>query len=285
MQAKGCRVRFSVGCEIGYDVADEATLIFNIEAMRGGRQRVISEELVITPNYTADEKTSEESGNRYLRLTAPRGNVQLRYSAEIELDALHEQPTDVFETPVAKLPLDTLPFLNPSRYCPSDQLARFATRQFGNIAPGFGRVSEICNWINSEVDYQFGSSDTTTTAADTFSLRAGVCRDFAHLGITFCRALGIPARFVSCYAWQLEPQDFHAVFEAYLGDRWYLFDATRMAALDGMVRIGCGRDAADTAFATIYGQVMPLPIRVWSEAVGGNKQDEWTTAAVSVSRD
>jgi transglutaminase-like putative cysteine protease len=150
----------------------------------------------------------------------------------------------VGEVPVAKLPLDTLPFLNPSRYCPSDQLARFANREFGAIRPGFTRVSEICNWINSEVDYLFGTSDTTTTAAHTFSLRAGVCRDFAHLGITFCRALGIPARFVSCYAWQLEPQDFHAVFEAYLGDRWYLFDATRMAALDGMVRIGCGRDAA-----------------------------------------
>ncbi|SEQ26767.1 Transglutaminase-like enzyme, putative cysteine protease [Devosia sp. YR412] len=278
-------MRFSVGCEIGYDVADSATLIFNIEAMRGGRQRVVSETLTITPDYAADEKTSEESGNRYLRLTVPQGMVQLRYEAQIELDPLHRAPAVIHEVPVATLPLDTLPFLNPSRYCPSDQLARFATRQFGNIEPGFGRVVEICNWINSEVDYLFGTSDTTTTAADTFSLRAGVCRDFAHLGITFCRALGIPARFVSCYAWQLEPQDFHAVFEAYLGDRWYLFDATRMATLDGMVRIGTGRDAADTAFATIYGQVLSQPIRVWSEAINGDKAEEWTTDAVSVTRD
>ena len=278
-------MRFSVGCEIGYDVAQQATLIFNIEAMRGGRQRVVSERLTITPDLPADEKTSEESGNRYLRLTVPQGVVTLRYEAQIELDALHRAPAVIHEVPIATLPLDTLPFLNPSRYCPSDQLARFANRQFGNIEPGFGRVVEICNWINGEVDYLFGTSDTTTTAADTFSLRAGVCRDFAHLGITFCRALGIPARFVSCYAWQLEPQDFHAVFEAYLGDRWYLFDATRMAALDGMVRIGVGRDAADTAFATIYGQVMPLPIRVWSEAINGDKAEEWTTDAVSVTRD
>lgn len=278
-------MRFSVGCEISYDIIDTSTLIFNIEAMRGGRQRVISEQLVITPNLPADEKTAEESGNRYLRLTAPAGQLRLRYSAEIELDALHLAPAVVNEVPVATLPLDTLPFINPSRYCPSDQLARFANRQFGNIAPGFSRVVEICNWINGEVDYLFGTSDTTTTAADTFSLRAGVCRDFAHLGITFCRALGIPARFVSCYAWQLEPQDFHAVFEAYLGDRWYLFDPTRMAALDGMVRIGCGRDAADTAFATIYGQVIPHNITVWSEAIDGNKAQEWTTDAVSVTRD
>lgn len=278
-------MNFSVGCEIGYDVAEQATLIFNIEAMRGGRQRVVSERLTITPDLPADEKTSEESGNRYLRLTAPRGQLRIRYEAQIELDALHRAPAVIREVPIATLPLDTLPFINPSRYCPSDQLARFANRQFGKIEPGFGRVVEICNWINSEVDYLFGTSDTTTTAADTFSLRAGVCRDFAHLGITFCRALGIPARFVSCYAWQLQPQDFHAVFEAFLGDRWYLFDATRMAALDGLVRIGVGRDAADTAFATIYGQVMPLPIRVWSEAVNGNKVEEWTTDAVSLARD
>lgn len=276
-------MRFSVGCEIGYEVAQDTTLIFNIQAMRGGGQRVLSEELTISPGLVAEEKTSSESGNRYLRLTAPKGVVELRYSAEVQLDHIRHEPEAIREVPVAKLPLETLPFLNPSRYCPSDQLARFADRQFGALPPGFSRVTEICNWIREEVDYLFGTSDTTTTAADTFSLRAGVCRDFAHLGITFCRALGIPARFVSCYAWQLEPQDFHAVFEAYLGDRWYLFDATRMAALDGMVRIGCGRDAADTAFATIYGQVMSAPIRVWSEAPGGSRIDAWTTDAVSLT--
>ncbi len=277
-------MRFTVGCEIGYDIKESATLIFNIQAMRGGRQRVLSEKLTITPDLAADEKTAGETGIRYLRLTAPAGKVQLRYSAEIELDPLHQTPDVISEVPIATIPLDILPFLNPSRYCPSDQLARFASRQFGDIEPGFGRVVAICNWINEEVDYLFGTSDTTTTAADTFALRAGVCRDFAHLGITFCRALGIPARFVSCYAWQLEPQDFHAVFEAYLGDRWYLFDATRMAALDGLVRIGVGRDAADTAFATIYGQVASQPIKVWSEARDGDKSEEWTTDAVSVAR-
>lgn len=276
-------MKFSVGCDIGYEIIEPATLIFNIEAIAGGRQRILTETLTITPNLPADEKTANETGNRYLRLTAQPGLLRLRYAADIELDALHNPPGTVDEVPVARLPLDTLPYLNPSRYCPSDQLARFANRQFGRIAPGFGRVSEICNWIHSEVDYLSGTSDTTTTAADTFALRAGVCRDFAHLGITFCRALGIPARFVSCYAWQLHPQDFHAVFEAYLGDRWYLFDATRMAALDGMVRIGCGRDAADTAFATIYGAVNPLPIEVWSNA-DGNTAEEWTTDAVSVAR-
>ncbi|KKB08279.1 transglutaminase-like domain-containing protein [Devosia chinhatensis] len=277
-------MRFSVGCEIGYDLQSQSTLIFNISAMQGGRQRILSERLTISPDLVADEKTAADSGNRFVRLTSDPGEVRLRYEAEVELAPLHNEPESVDEVPVAKLPLETLTFLNPSRYCPSDQLARFASRQFGNIAPGFGRVTEICNWINSEVDYLAGSSDTTTTAADTFAMRAGVCRDFAHLGITFCRALGIPARLVSCYAWQLEPQDFHAVFEAWLGDRWYLFDPTRMAALDGMVRIGCGRDAADTAFATIYGSVISQPIRVWSEALDGDTSAQWTTDAVSVTR-
>jgi transglutaminase-like putative cysteine protease len=269
---------------VGYEVAENATLIFNIHAIRGGRQRIIQEKLTITPDLSGDEKTASDSGNRYLRLAAPEGEVRLRYEAEVELDALLQEPGTIEETPVGRLPLEVLPFLNPSRYCPSDQLARFATRQFGALERGFGRVTEICNWINREVDYVIGSSDTTTTAADTFATRAGVCRDFAHLGITMCRALGIPARFVSCYAWQLKPQDFHAVFEAYLGDRWYLFDPTRMAALNGMVRIGTGRDAADTAFSTIYGQVKSLPIRVWSRAVDGNTATEWPTEAVSVAR-
>jgi transglutaminase-like putative cysteine protease len=278
-------MRFSVGCEVSYDVEDAATLIFNVQAKQGGHQRIVTETLTISPEIASEEKTSSETGNRYLRLIAPQGLVTVRYTAEIDLDPVHQQPEMVEEVPVAKLPLETLPYLNPSRYCPSDELARFAMREFGDIAPGFGRVTEICNWINREVDYLSGTSDTTTTAADTFATRAGVCRDFAHLGITFCRALGIPARFVSCYAWQLEPQDFHAVFEAYLGDRWYLFDATRMAALDGMMRIGCGRDAADTAFATIYGRVFSHPIKVWSEALDGDNTQLWTTDAISVARD
>lgn len=277
-------MRFSVGCEIGYELRSQSTLIFNIGAMQGGRQRIISERLTITPELVADEKAASDTGNRYVRLTAGPGPVQLRYEAEVDLAPIHDMPGDIAEVPVALLPLETLTYLNPSRYCPSDQLARFAGREFGSIPPGFARVTEICNWINAEVDYLAGSSDTTTTAADTFAMRAGVCRDFAHLGITFCRALGIPARLVSCYAWQLEPQDFHAVFEAWLGDRWYLFDPTRMAALDGMVRIGCGRDAADTAFATIYGEVIPQPIRVWSNALDGDISAEWTTDAVSVTR-
>jgi len=276
-------MRLAIGCEIDYEIADSATLIFNVEPMSGGRQRILNERIVVTPPFVTQQYTADETGNRFRRLTATGGALKLRYDAQIELDPVRADPAVIEEIPVAQLPPETLAFLNPSRYCPSDLLARFAAREFGEIEPGFGRVTEICNWIRAEVDYLAGSSDTTTTAADTFATRAGVCRDFAHLGITFCRALGIPARFVSCYAWQLQPQDFHAVFEAYLGDRWYLFDATRMAALDGLVRIGSGRDAADTAFATLFGNVQSGGVRVWADALDGDAAEPWTVDAVSVS--
>ena len=118
------------------------------------------------------------------------------------------------------------------------------------------------------MDYESGSTDVLTSAYDILGDRRGVCRDFAHLAITLCRAVGIPARYISAYAWQLQPPDFHAVFEAYLaapggGGAWYLFDPTRMAALDGLVRIGAGRDAADVAFCSIYGAAKSEAPKVW----------------------
>lgn len=276
-------MRFSVGCELSYTVRRQTTLIFNIEPMRNDQQRVTSERLTITPQADAHTHVAADTGNRYIRLLLPEGDHTILYQGEVELSARRGNPDSIAEVPVDRLPLEVLPFLNPSRYCLSDELGRFAQREFGGLAPGHNRVTAICNWINDRVDYLRGASDTATTAIDTFANRAGVCRDFAHLGISFCRALGIPARFVSAYAWQLQPPDFHAVFEAYLGGHWYLFDATRQAALDGIVRIGCGRDAADTAFSTIYGELEPHPMRIWIEALDQPPGQDWTVDAVSVA--
>jgi transglutaminase-like putative cysteine protease len=195
-----------------------------------------------------------------------------------------DDPGEIAEVPVAALPLEVMPHLFPSRYCPSDQLMRFAWRRFGDIAGGHEKVTAICNWIYDNVDYLTGSSDGSTSAHDTFTIRAGVCRDFAHLGITLCRALGIPARYVSAFGYKLYPQDFHAVFEAFVGDRWYLFDATRLSPPDGLIRIGVGRDAADTAFATYFGALADQPKTVWVEAKAeGDPATPWTTEAVSIS--
>ena len=145
-------------------------------------------------------------------------------------------------------------------------------------------MTAICNWIYGNVDYISGTTDALTSAFDTVTQRAGVCRDFAHLGIALCRAMGIPARYVSAYAWRLSPPDFHAVFEAYLdgpgGGAWYLFDPTRMTGADGLVRIGIGRDAADVAFCSIFGDVGSGPPQVWID--GPDTTIPVTTAAVSL---
>lgn len=280
----GPDMRFALGCELNYTVIAPTTLILNIEALRGVQQHVIAETLTIAPGMQSEAHQARDTGNLYRRLVLRPGQYGIRYEAQVETRPQVQSPETVVETPVAQLPLDVLPYLYPSRYCESDKLGRFAWREFGKMASGHEKVTEVCNWIYQYVDYMAGASHSATSAHDTFTERAGVCRDFAHLGISFCRALGIPARFVSAYGWQLKPQDFHAVFEAYLGDRWYLFDPTRLCPVDGIVRIGIGRDAADTAFATFYGEVQDAPKRVWIEPMDkADNSADWTTEAVSVT--
>lgn len=278
-------MKFVVGCELGYQIGGSSTLIFNIEVARIDRHTIVRESLETTPAGLAIEPyVMPESDNRYLRLRVPAGTLNVRYDAEVELETHREDPAMVPETPPEDLPLAVFPHLYPSRYCPVDTLRAWARREFGNLEPGHGRVTAICNWIYEHIEYRRGSSDTRTNACDTLLERAGVCRDFAHLGITFCRALDIPARFVSSYAWGLEPADFHAVFEAYLGDRWYLFDPTRQANLDGLVRIGVGRDAAEVSFATAFGPVEPTSMRVRIEpSVDRPVADERSVEAINTA--
>jgi transglutaminase-like putative cysteine protease len=278
-------MRFSVGCILPYRVIAPTTMIINVEPLRGEQQRVIRETFTVTPEYASEPHEARETGNLYRRLVLQPGDYTIRYEGEVEMQPKLRDPQVISEIPIRDLPLDVLPYLYPSRYCQSDKLGRFAWREFGEIATGHERVTAVCNWIYQYVDYLAGSSDSGTSAHDTFTQRAGVCRDFAHLGVSFCRALGIPARFVSAYGWKLEPQDFHAVFEAYLGGRWYLFDPTRLCPIDAIVRIGLGRDAADTSFATFYGQIEAGFKEVWVNPVG--KADDnaaWTTEAVSVAQ-
>lgn len=276
-------MRFSIDCELDYDVAADTTLMLNVEAQRGGRQQILAETLTLPGGVLAEAHEVPETGNRYRRLILPVGSHHIAYHADVETRPAVDDVSDVGEIPVSHLPFDVMPHLYPSRYCQSDKLGRFAWRQFGDIASGHEKVEAICNWIYDNVDYLEGSSDTSTSAYDTFTLRAGVCRDFAHLGITFARALGIPARFVSAYALDLVPQDFHAVFEAYLGGRWYLFDATRLCPIDGIVRIAVGRDAADSAFATYFGQLSGPPKTITMRRLDGPEPADWTVDAVSLS--
>jgi transglutaminase-like putative cysteine protease len=275
---------YRVGCELEYEAEQPTTLILNVEAQATHRQEVLRERFTASPAVASEAHAVPETGNRLRRLVMPAGKVTLRYEADVRLTPQVDDPASVGIVPVAELPLEVMNHLYPSRYCQSDQLMRFAWRRFAGIAGGHERVTAICNWIYENVDYLAGSSNASTSAYDTFTTRAGVCRDFAHLGITFCRALGVPARFVSAYGYKLYPQDFHAVFEAYLGGRWYLFDPTRLSPPDGLIRIGVGRDAADTAFATYFGPLTGQPKAIWVEALGTHDDEApWTTEAVSVS--
>ncbi len=162
------------------------------------------------------------------------------------------------------MPPEVLTYLNPSRYCESDLLARFSFEEFGQMERGYGRVQAICDWVYHHLDYTPGSTTASTTATDVLLQRTGVCRDYAHLAITLCRGVGIPARYVAGYAVGLQPPDFHGFMEAFLSGQWYLFDPTRLAPVSGLVRIGVGRDAADVSFATLTGDALLSEKTVWA---------------------
>ncbi|VXD22376.1 transglutaminase-like domain-containing protein [Planktothrix paucivesiculata] len=277
-------MKFKVGCQLEYEVRDYSTFIFNINVAKTRNQRILEESLKLDPNVYYEEYLNPVLGNRYLRINVSSGTLCLSYQAIVDVIYEETNPTTINEVPIAQLPLEILQYIYPSRYCQSDRLMRLAQSEFGYLVPDYSRITAICNWIYDNVIYLSGSSDQHTSAFDTVTERAGVCRDFAHLGIAFCRALNIPARFSSGYAYKLQPPDFHAYFEAYLGDRWYLFDATRLVPRNGLIKIGTGRDAADTAFATIFGDVEMTQMNVnveCLETISDHDSSEYTTQAIS----
>jgi transglutaminase-like putative cysteine protease len=243
---------------LAYELKGPTDFLFQIHAYDGMDQRVISESLELDP--PAEPRIFEDPmvHNRLLRMRLPEGPFKLRYRADVRRTPAKPDLTAP-EVPVSELPDDLLHALVPTRYCESDQLARAAYKMFGDMEPGYARVQAISDWVHDNVDYEVGSSDSTTTACDVFMSRAGVCRDFAHLAVTFCRALCIPARLVVGYAkFEEPPNDFHAVFEAYLGHRWVMFDPTKMSPVDQLIRIAMGSDAKDVAFATFFGKARML---------------------------
>jgi transglutaminase-like putative cysteine protease len=262
-----------------YQVHSPTHFCFNIEAAHWPTQKILSERLTISSGVTPHGYVDAASGNRYIRFDAKPGPLKVNYKAEVEVNT-PEPDGGLRERPVGEVPDDIFPYLLATRYCESDVLCAEVGRMFGQLPPGIARVHAIVDWIRRNIAYRPLSTQSTTTAQDVLQQRAGVCRDFAHLGITFCRALNIPARIVVGYVWFDEPpQDFHAVFEAWLDGRWVLFDPTGMAPTDRLVRIGTGRDAKDVAFATMFGQLQmtrkevmvlehdPRPARLLADAV------------------
>ena len=275
-------MEFQISCRLVYQVIGAASFLFNVAAVRSSFQRVITEDLTVTGEEPPKELL--DGGQRLHRVAATNGRLELVYNAAISVEPELLEDKGLNVTPLHELPLEALVFLYPSRFCQSDLLARFAMREFTNIESGFERLTRICNWIYEYVEYLQGTTNSSTSAFDTATQRAGVCRDFAHLGIALCRALGIPARFVSAYAYGLNPPDFHAHFEAFLGGRWILADPTRLSPQSSFVRIGQGRDAADTSFATIFGNAILTEMQLSNELVTTESQPpQYVDGAISTS--
>lgn len=243
----------SISVALTYEVSEPTHLCLHLQAAQHADQHVREERLLVEPALPLHDYCDPVKGNRFVRFDAQPGPLRIAYTAQVEVGYVLPPP-DLAESPVNTMPDEVLHFLLPTRYCESDLLANAAQQQFCKTATGLARVQAVSDWIHDNIAYVPGSSDATTTAQQIFVQRQGVCRDFAHLGITFCRALNIPARLVAGYVFFDEPpQDFHAVFEAWLDGRWVLFDPTHMAPVERLVRVGTGRDAKDVAFATLFG--------------------------------
>ena len=257
------RLRYAVG--LLYEVLTPTDFIFSVHAAQTPQQQVLAESVSLTPDVPFVVEREPAAGNRLLRTRADPGKFQLRYEGHVEVAHYMADPSTVIGGPISALPASVLRYLWPSRYCQTDHVQAMAWREFGNMEPGFAQAQAVTEWVRSRVRFQVGSSGTSTSALETYNQGAGVCRDFAHLTIAMLRALNYPTRFVTGVDYgadpALGPPDFHSYAEAFIGDRWWLFDATGISPLTGLIRIGTGRDAADVAFATMFGKVnsgMPL---------------------------
>lgn len=267
-------IRLQLSLQLDYEVAQPGCdFIFNIHAAHTERQQVLTEQLTLSQNVASRVDTDPVTRNRYLRLSAGPGPLRLNYSATVDLRHHVAAPNTIAEVPVAHLPTQVLQYIYPSRYCQSDRLLRLAAREFGSWWQGYSRVQGIRDWVLARTRFTPNTTNSNTSAVDTLLETVGVCRDFAHLMIALCRAVNIPARFATGIDFgadpALGPTDFHAYVEVFLGDRWYIFDASGTAIPMGFVRFGTGRDAADVAFATIFGPVQAHAPRISIQAVPG----------------
>jgi transglutaminase-like putative cysteine protease len=264
-------MKFNVSAQLEYEAQTEGVLILNVHALRTPRQTVFDEQFIVEPHIKPEELFAINGENRLIRLEVTQpGPIKISYTAIVDNNYFQKDYKNVNQPSMAHIDAQVLPYLYPSRYCQSDKLFRLANHLFGEIGNAYEQVIALTNWIHDNVEYQSGSTDTHTSAFDTVTEQTGVCRDFAHLGIALCRALTIPARYFTGYAYQLKPADFHACFEAYIGDEWVLFDATKLAPLNGMIKIATGRDAADTSTANIFGEINFISMQVSCIVAEGN---------------
>jgi transglutaminase-like putative cysteine protease len=263
-------MKFNINSSLSYVVNGPTTFIFNIHALNTSSQNVLEEKLEIDPQMNLEEYKSHDGSSRFVRLKVQEPtNFTLKYSAIVDMNyTLIDESSSAQMVSVVELDSYIASFLYPSRYCQSDQLMKFAYKEFGHHNSVYDTVLAITDWIYANIEYTSGSTNSQTSAIDTITERVGVCRDFAHLGIALCRALTIPARYFTGYAYQLNPPDFHACMEVYIDGNWIIFDSTKLAPLNGLVKIANGRDAADSAVASIFGNASGTAVNVDCQVVG-----------------
>jgi transglutaminase-like putative cysteine protease len=260
-----------VGCEFEFEAVQPVAAIMQVAPYPQPRVRIEREQWDTGSDHHGYLDHYE---NRCERFTIDAGSSRIAYEAELLLtDPADVIEPDTPETPVASLPDEVLSFVMPSRFCLPDELGAVAWQQFGEVPPGWGRVQAVVDYVHNHLEFMPGASNPWTTAADAYRAGQGVCRDFAHLAITFCRALNIPARYVFGYIPDVgvpppaEEMDFAAWFEAYLDGRWHTFDARNNTPRVGRVVVGRGRDAIDVALITSFGLHTLTGFRVRADQV------------------
>ncbi|MDA1014868.1 MAG: transglutaminase family protein [Planctomycetota bacterium] len=244
-------------CFLDFHIPIATPFLFMLRPRSGRQQWVGREEYVLTPSVPAFEFT-DPFGNLCQRLIAPPGRFSVRTSLDIECAEASDEARGTHFVEVQQLPDETLPFLLPSRYCESDRFGRMAASIVAGRAPGYDQCTAIVDYIRQTTRYAPGAGQDIVSACEVNEKTEAVCRDMAHLGIACCRALSIPARMVVGYLENLQPMDLHAWFEAYVGGRWYTFDPTRDDLQGARVAIAYGRDAADVAIYTQFGDPVDL---------------------------
>lgn len=256
-------MKLYAGCFLKMEASLPTPTILMLRPRSGGGQFVLSEEYIMEPHVAVSEYT-DSYGNFCQRLIIPSGTFSIKTRTCVETIDEIDVDFSAELVPAEDIPEEILSFLLPSRYCQSDLLGHMALEIVEGYPQGYEQVEAIRAWIRKNIVYEYGTSDVSTSALDTARTRTGVCRDFSHLGISLCRSLNIPARMVVGYLYDLKPMDLHAWFEAYLGGRWYIFDATQEKPVGKRISVAYGRDAADVALATHFGLVNLLEMNVWA---------------------
>jgi len=268
-------IKIQVGYELVYDFPQPTPMIMVLGTHFTRSADIISPDYPMADPATAITPYSDSFGNLCSRMLAPAGRVSISANGVVRdsglLDAVGPS---ALQHAVEDLPAETLSFLLGSRYCETDRLTEAAWQLFGNVPMGWARVQAVIDFVHAHITFGYEHARPTKTAWDAFTEKTGVCRDYAHLAITFCRCLNIPARYCTGYLGDIgippveAPMDFAGWFEAYLGGQWYTFDARNHVPRIGRILIGRGRDAADVPIAYTFGPNTLVSFKVWTDQVG-----------------